>query len=187
MRCSTGSILGSNLCINDLSLCISHLDANCDLFADDTTIHSSDKDIATINKVLQQSLDEVCSDNHMIISISKTKSMLVTTRQKHQRGLPPLTLSLDSQPIEQVTRHRLLGIIVDNQLSWEPHTGSICKTISQNLFLLSKLRHIVNTDIRKLFFNAHIKTHCDYSSTVWERCSEVHIKKIISCIVGALN
>lgn len=51
--------------------------------------------------------------------------MLVTTHQKHQCGLSPLTLSLDSQPIEQVTRHHVLGAIVDKQLSWEPHTDSI--------------------------------------------------------------
>jgi hypothetical protein len=181
-----GSILGPllfNIFINDLPYSISHHDATCDLFADDTTIHTSNSKVPKINEVLQQSLDEVsswCKHNHMIISVQKTKSMLITSRQKHQRGLLPLTLYLDSEPLDQVKKHRLLGVTVDDQLSWAPHIESTCKTISKNLFLLSKLSQIVNTDTRRLFLHAHIKSHCDYCSTLWDGCCEVHLKKLNS-------
>ena len=43
--------------------------------------------------------------------------MVVATRQKHQRGLPPLRLMLNSQVIEQVSEHCYLGVILDDQLN----------------------------------------------------------------------
>ena len=46
----------------------------------------------------------------------------------------------------------------------------MCKTVSRRVFLLSKIRHIVDVDTKKLFFNAYIKLHIDY---VWDGCSDV--------------
>ena len=33
---------------------------------------------------------------------------------------------------------------------------------------------------RKIFYNAHIKLHIDYVSTVWDGCSEEHLKKYLT-------
>ena len=56
----------------------------------------------------------------------------------------------------------------------------MCKTISRRVFLLSKLRYIVDIDTRKLFFNAHIKPHIDYASVVWDGCSDVFKRRLNS-------
>ena len=57
----------------------------------------------------------------MLLISEKTKSMVVATRQKHQRGIPPLRFMLNSQAIEQVSEHRHLGAILDDQLKWQAH------------------------------------------------------------------
>ena len=57
----------------------------------------------------------------------------------------------------------------------------MCKTVSRRVFLLSKLRYIVDIDTRKLFFSAHIKPHTDYASVVWDGCSDV-LKKILNSL-----
>ena len=56
----------------------------------------------------------------------------------------------------------------------------MCKTVSRRVFLLSKLRYIVDIDTRNLFFNAHIKPRIDYASVVWDGCSDVLKKRLIS-------
>ena len=56
----------------------------------------------------------------------------------------------------------------------------MCKIVSRRVFLLSKLRYIVDIDTRKLFFNAHIKLHIDYVSVVWDGCSDVLKKRLNS-------
>ena len=132
---------------------------------------------------MQDSLDQVsnwCDNNHMVINPIKTKSMTIATRQKHQLSPLPLDLVLNGVKIDQVSEHRLLGITIDNKLRWDSHTNNVCKTVSRRVFLLSKLRYIVDIDTRKLFFNARIKPHIDYASVVWGGCSDVFDKRLNS-------
>ena len=106
--------------------------------------------------------------------------MTIATRQKHQLSPLPLDLVLNGAKIYQVSEHRLLGITIDNKLRWDSHINNVCKTVSKQIFLLSKLWYIVDIDTRKLFFNAHIKPHIDYASVVWDWCSDVLKKRLNS-------
>lgn len=181
-----GSILGPLLfCIfiNDLPLQLDSTHTECDMFADDTTLHSAGKTVPEIRRNLQESIEQVsqwCLNNCMLINPLKTKSMLITTRQKHQLRPQPLDLMLGSAPVEQLKEHRLLGVMLDEDLSWQPHLTYIGKKISRKLFLLSKLKHVINLQTRKLFFYAYIRPHVDFASTLWDSCSENHLKKLNS-------
>ena len=115
----------------------------------------------------------------MILHPAKTQSMLLTTRQKHQLRPLHLNLSLKDSHIEQVDEHRHLGVIIDDEFSWRPHIGT-CKTVSKNLYLLSQLRHFVDTPKRKLFYHAHISPHLTYAPTVWDGCSDILFNKLNS-------
>ena len=177
-----GPILFS-LFINDLPLHVKNTSVDCDMLADDTTLHTSGKGIMQIRNNMQDSLDQVsswCNNNHMVINPIKTKSMTIATRQKHQLSPLPFNLVLNGAKTDQVSEHRLLGITVDNKLRWDSHINNVCKTVSRRVFLLSKLRYIVDIDTRKLFFNAHIKPHIDYASVVWDGCSDVLKKRLNS-------
>ena len=100
--------------------------------------------------------------------------MTIATRQKHQLSPLPLDLILRGAKSDQVSEHRLVGIIIDNKFRWDSHADNVCKTVSTWVFLpFSFLRYIVDIDIRKLFFNACIKFHIDYTSVVWDKCSDV--------------
>ena len=145
-----GSILGPllfSIYINDLPLHLNNQGVECDLFADDTSIHGADKEIATVSKSLQNALDAVsewCKTNSMIIHPVKTKSMVIATRQKHQIEPLLLKLNLDGNPIEQVIEHRLLGVTIDNQLRWQTHITNVCKNVSKNLFMLARLKPYID-------------------------------------------
>ena len=62
----------------------------------------------------------------------------MATRQKHQKKQLPLNLKFETTPIEQVSKHRLLGVTVDEQLKGQTHINNICRTVFRNIFLLSK-------------------------------------------------
>ena len=108
--------------------------------------------------------------------------MVVATRQKHQRGIPPLRLILNSQVLEQVSEHRHLGVILDDQLKWQlkwqAHINSIINAVAKNVYLLSRLRHFCKSEDCNTFFHAHIMSRINYVSNVWDRCSDVHLKKL---------
>eukprot|EP00916_Digyalum_oweni_P023199 GHVL01038522.1.p1 GENE.GHVL01038522.1~~GHVL01038522.1.p1 ORF type:complete len:351 (+),score=4.48 GHVL01038522.1:49-1101(+) len=179
-----GSILGPllfGLYINDLPLHLKQENAVLDLFADDSTLHSSNTDINLIRKVLQESIANIndwCNCNRMALHPKKTKSMLITTRQKHQRQPLSLDLMHGTVSIAQVHQHRVLGVVIDDELNWRSHIDTVYKRVSRNLFLLNKLWCVVSVDALKMFFHAHCLSHICFASTVWCNASDVHIKKI---------
>ena len=200
-----GSILGPllfSLYINDLPLLVSNntpqsskcfrsndcsSDTQCnvtnDLFADDASLYSTNKDLKTLEKSLQKSLDlttKWCKDNRMVIHPDKTKSMIIATRQKLQREPLKLKLSLGQKQIEQVQQHRVLGVMLDSEFKWLPHLDNVLKSVSRNLYLLSQLRHVADTESLMMFFYAHILPHVNYASNIWDGCADQHMKKLNS-------
>jgi len=102
-------------------LSISSTEVDCDMFVDGSSFSASGNNIDAINAKLQPSIQEVtewCSANAVLVNPEKTKSMIVATSQKHQRGIPPLCLTLNSQVTEQVSEHRHHGVFLDDQLKW---------------------------------------------------------------------
>ena len=85
-----GSVLGPllfSLYINDLPLFI---EALCELFADDNSIHSSNTCLNILSSNLQESINKLVEWtelNHMSLNPQKTKCMCVTTRQKRQNNI----------------------------------------------------------------------------------------------------
>ena len=125
-----GSVLGRLLFpiyINDLPLSVFH--ETCDMFAGDTCIHVSDACYGNVLSTLQLSADEVfdwATDNFMIIHPQKTKYIIITQWQNHQRiPLSNISITINEQPIEHVSHIRCLGLIVDNNLSWAYHIKEI--------------------------------------------------------------
>ena len=157
---------------NDLPLALSSLSA---LFADDTTLHTSHKHYDQVTHTIQKSADELVEwseFNHMSLHPKKTKSMLIATRQKRQ-NLPsnPQTLQINGNNIEEVNSHKVLGVVIDNNLSWSEHVSKICKSISKKVYQLSKIKHFLDLHTRKIFFHSFIESHINYASTIWDGAS----------------
>ena len=177
-----GSVLGPilfSIYINDLPL---HIKSHCELFADDTTLHTNDKHPDNVCISLQNDITNLTTwteNNNMAIHPSKSKFMLITTRQKRQNlknDLPPLKI-YDSA-IEEVNSCKLLGLTIDNNLSWTKHISIMCKKVAKKVFQLNRIKHFLDAHTRKLFFNAYIQPEIDYASTCWDHSSENNLKPL---------
>ena len=109
-----GSILGPLLFIlfvDDLPL---HSTQNLDLYADDSTFHSSGNSIKELNDTLSSAMENIeqwSESNGMVVNCKKTKSMVICTYQKLAiRGVYNLCIKHKNTVLENVKSEKLLGV-----------------------------------------------------------------------------
>ena len=92
----------------------------------------------------------------------------------------PFKSKFETTPVEQVSKHRLLGVTVDEQLKWQTHINNICRTVSRNIFLLSKLSQIVIQKSKLAFLIAHIMSHMNCFKCLGWMCRCAHEAAVFS-------
>ena len=178
-----GSILGPLLFllfINDLPLYTSNVFT--DLYADDTTLYDVQDSMEQIENNLQSSLNNLqiwCRNNGMILNSSKTKVMLVTTYQKRQRLTNDhLDLTYNKESLNMISNDKILGVFVDNNLTWSNHIKHLTKKIASSIWLLSKIKKFLSQAHRVQFYKSYIQPHIDFCNIVWGSSSESNKLKI---------
>ena len=107
---------------------------NIDLYADDSTLFRSDTNLLEIEKNLQINLDSIskwCNINNMALHPKKTKCMVIGSKQKvcGDKQLYPLNETV----LENVICHKVLGVIIDNNINWHKHIAYVCKPLNNKI------------------------------------------------------
>ena len=108
----------------------------------------------------------------MYINTEQTKALLVTGKRlqhKLSEETATLKLRLDATNIDQLSHHKLLGLIIDKDLSFEAHIDELYKKLSKRLRLL---RHHLKKRHKLTFYVAAIKPVMLYLSPIWSSCSK---------------
>ena len=138
--------------------CRSNSDANLLIkFADDTSLTGLvEQDEAAYRGSVQQ-LVEWCDSNFLALNNSKTKELVEDFRvAPTDTETEPITIK--GQSVEMVSAYRYLGIVIDNKLSWTPHTDACYKKAQKKMYLLRKLQFFkVEQAITQLFYQAMIQ------------------------------
>ena len=178
-----GSILGPLLFlmfINDLPLYTDSV--NTDFYADDTTLYISGETLEIIERNLQVALDclaKWCKCNGMVINTTKTKVMLMTTHQKRASLINgQLSLQLNDNELNMITNDKVLGIIIDHNLTWSQHVDKVCKKVTTNLWLLARINEFLTIPHRIQFYKSYVQPHIDYCNTVWGGTSQINLDRI---------
>ena len=126
------SILGPllfSLYINDLALPVENTIG--DLFADDTSLQYASCDMNYIEHNLNVSINTItdwCRANDMLVHPDKTESMLIFSRQRRPIiSRDKLNMFVDNYPINQVTKRKLLEIVIDQNLLRTDHVTHLFK------------------------------------------------------------
>ena len=97
-----------------------------------------------LNSKLQTALhklSEWCKENGMLKITAKTKVMLITTPQKRiHLNNNNLQLTYNNEELSVVASDKILGVLIDNNLTWTNHIDVVAKKIGSNLWLLSRIK-----------------------------------------------
>ena len=141
------------------------------LFADDTNIFVSGK---TYNEVVNRAnkiLDMVSKytyANKLHINHDKTCFMhFLPNNERFDSNLQKLTLIIDGNEIEEVSETKFLGVIIDDELSWEPHVNALCKKLKCCTGQLNRIYNFIPKELHKSLYHTLYESHLSYAITVW--------------------
>ena len=72
--------------------------------------------------------------NKLSINVNKTKLIIFRPRQKILPQIRPLIV--DNNIVELVETTKLLGVYIDQHLTWKTHINVICKKIAKSIGLM---------------------------------------------------
>ena len=103
----------------------------------------------------------------MILSATKTKSMLVTGKRLHFCLADcQFEITANGTQIEQVHSKKLLGLVLDDPLTFDDHVDQLCKKLVQRIGVLKQIKSYLPIRERKQLYNVIIKPVIIYGSTV---------------------
>ena len=190
-----GSILGPLLFliyINDLPAASGFSNF---LFADDTSLHMSDKSLKNLeikaNKELK-SVEQWFQANKMALNSKKTKYILFGAPRscKFTLKLGGEILSRVSE-IEEENYVKLVGIALDDNLSFKHHINQIMTKLNRTNFILARSGRFLPRDIRVLVYNSLVKSVLEFGCWVYGYAGKTVIeqlfklqKKIVRNVAG---
>jgi hypothetical protein len=135
-------------------------------YADDTLILGliSGDDESHYNTAVDQVYDW-CQNNYLALNVTKTKELIYNFRTtKKQLN----SLTINDNPIERVHVYKYLGLIFDDQLTFEPHVDKRIKKANQQLYALRVLFNIcMNPAIISMIYNSTVASVLMYSSAAF--------------------
>ena len=164
-----GSILGPLLFLIYVNDMAGALDQTLLLYADDSAILVSDKDVTNIESLLQKELAVVSEwliDNKLSLHLGKTESILFGSRPR-LRSKSVLNISCKGTAIEGKKSVKYLGATLEQSLSGETMVNAIIQKANARLKFLYRKQRFLNFKTKKLLVMLLIRCHFDYACSFW--------------------
>jgi hypothetical protein len=168
-----GSILGPLLFllyINDISQVSEHVFPI--LFADDSSVFIKGNDAIEMANILNNELAKLfewVNSNKLSLNIQKTNFMLFRPRKCKVCTIP--VIRIDKSIIKQVRDMKFLGLILDENLSWEKHVTHIKKKISKGIGILAKAKKNIQVWTLLTLYCSFIYPYLIYANEIWGSCN----------------
>ena len=169
-----GSILGPllfNIYICDIFMFIGNIDMMS--YADDNTpflVGRESEIVISELSTITKTIFNWFENNGMKANPDKCH-LIVTENDNFQ-------IEHDNFLIENSVCEKILGVKVDNKLTFKNHVETLCKKASQKISALSRVSSYMNFYQKKLIVNAFITSHFSYCPLIWM----FHSRKLNNCI-----
>ena len=178
-----GSILGPLLFliyVNDMHFSVPKL--NVVMFADDTNLFVSGSDYKTIFKIMNEQLSLIetwFSANKLSLNTEKTKYTMFCS--KNMEEILPLKLpklSIGDKEVNRTRYTKFLGILIDENLTWDNQLNAVASKVSSQIGIISKGRKFLNNHAMKMLYFSFINPYLTYGNIVWGSVQKSKLNKI---------
>ena len=81
------------------------------------------------------------------------------------------TINLNGTRLASSSYEKLLGILIDRDLSFDKHIKSLCRKAAQKLNALARISNELTHDQKRFLLNSIIKSQFSYCPLIWMFCS----------------
>ena len=161
-----GSILGPllfNIFLNDLFWFIEK--ANICNFADDNTIFVSAIKLEEVTSILQVEVKNVLNwfkMNSLAANPTKFQIMFLGKTSTEE-----IKFSVGDIVLEPKDSVRLLGVVIDNKLTFKTHVQGLCRAVSQKSKALLRIRSNLSLKCAKRLCDMYILSTFNYCPLIW--------------------
>ena len=161
-----GSILGPllfNIFLNDLLMFVRETEI-CN-FADDNSLHASSDSIDELKSILER-------ESSNALEWFRINSMAANPRKFQTTFLginsnESISLCVNGETLYSSQCVKLLGVYIDCKLDFKTHIESLCKSASQKINALFRIRPYIDTNCAKQLCSAYILSPFNYCPLIW--------------------
>ena len=106
----------------------------------------------------------------MLVTVKRLRNLVASTSTD---------VSLNGNNIENVADFKLLGITIDQDLSFNRHIEELCKWLAKRIGILSHINPYLKRNQRDIYCSTIIKPVMLYGSTIWTSCSKENLLKVL--------
>ena len=89
-----------------------------------------------------------------------------------------LTMKFDENEVKSSDYLKILGITIENKLTFSEHIGNICKKTSCKVGVFLRLRNLIPWSAKLQLHKSNILPHLTYCDIVWYFCNSSDKKKL---------
>ena len=104
-------------------------------------------------------------ENHMVLNPRKCHYLILGDRSNSD------TINPNGTKLASSSYEKLLGILIDRDLSFDKHTKSLCWKAAQKLNALARISTYLKHDQKRLLLNSIIKSRFSYCPLICMFCS----------------
>ena len=103
----------------------------------------------------------------MSINSNKSNVIFISSRQNRQILQSNTEIPYHDSAIKSCSTAKLLGVTVNNSLSWNDHIETVIEQCNTYLYIWSQIKLYFSNENRKRFYNAYILPHFVLCCVIW--------------------
>lgn len=178
-----GSVLGPtlfNIFLNDIFLTMA--DAKIYNYADDNTLSVVSKSMVDLVASIERegsSMTQWFERNCMKANPDKYQTIIFGKR----RGNYESSFKISGAQIVSTAQVKLLGVRIDESLSFREHASHVCKRAARQLNAMMRLSKVLDHDAKRHVYHSFVYSNFTYCPAVWLMCEKTCINQLekINC------